>query len=72
MPSDRDPRVDPRLGDELEKRNVRWTTHRVVEKVMNGAVRYVELGDYHHTVNDELLRYWRKWAKSAEVIHAAE
>ena len=70
--STRDPRKDPMPGDELEKRNVRWTTHREVQVVMNRAVRYVELGDYYHTINDCVLKSWRKWAKDAEVLHAAD
>lgn len=70
--TDRNPRKDPKAGDELEKRNVRWTTHRKVETVMNGVVRYVEMGDYHETIQDSLLKSWRRWATRAEVLHVAD
>ena len=68
----RDPRKDPKAGDELEKANKRWTTYRLVDDCMNGAVRYWDGLDDRELIADCLLTSWRKWAKKAQVIHAAD
>lgn len=68
-----DPTVDPRPGDDLEKSNKRWITRREVISAGNGAVRFYEhdrAGSYW--IRDCLLTSWRKWAKSAEVLHVAD
>ncbi len=64
--SERDPRVDPRPDDILTKAS----GARVIVMAWAGGVKYRALGavDETWTTLDE----WRKWAKNAEVIHAAE
>jgi len=74
MQSERDPRIDPRRGDELQ-----GTTRRYV-----GTVTDVEIGFTYWRLrggrfnggagNDCYTSFakWRKWAKNAEVIRRGD
>jgi hypothetical protein len=68
--SERDPRVDPRKGDELS----RGRSCRRVAVSRDGVVLYDEttVDLDHDLIVPILLRSWRKWAKDAEVISRAE
>ena len=66
----RDPRVDPKLGDVLRKDG----RDRTVQKCVSyGPFRDVDIHYYcdRHSCSI-FLRNWRKWAKDAEVLHAAD
>lgn len=71
----RDPRVDPKAGDILQKKyqgqyfESRSTYARQVDEVDDGKVTYVGENVCAPTMS---LKSWRRWAKNAEVIHAAD
>lgn len=77
QPSKRDPRVDPKPGDVLHKMTdpvMLLITERQVLPVPGGLSHewvYYRVNDGRATRSTSLNK-WRKWAKSAEVIHAAE
>ena len=60
----RDPRVDPRAGDVLWKGKV---VREVSAVTLNEVKSYTARG-----LGIWSLSVWRKWAKCAEVIRAAE
>jgi hypothetical protein len=67
---ERDPRVDPRVGDFL-KRGRSYIQYEVIERKKDGVwIKY-----HHWSANMtrwRSLRWWQKWAANAEVIHRAE
>jgi myosin-crossreactive antigen len=78
MPSDapkRDPRIDPKPGDVLSawiyninpNKVGRFIERRVLE--VEGSRIRVQSGDLFIT---DTTTWWRRWAKNAEVLHAAE
>jgi hypothetical protein len=74
--ADRDPRKDPREGDEFEappRLQEQRTIIERYEKDGKAMVRYEtsdEWGEtYHHIVQ---LSSFRRWAKKATVLYAAE
>ncbi len=70
----RDPRVDPRVGDVLRKKyqgrlfEARGYIEREVSEVDDPDVCYVGPDVCEPRVS---IRSWRRWAKNAKVIHAA-
>ncbi len=65
MPPDkRDPRVEPRVGDQL-KNGRQW---RQVSGIVPG-VRYMTNSGKDKWVP---MYTWQSWAKNAEVLHAAD
>jgi hypothetical protein len=66
--SKRDPRIDPKPGDEVGRRQVL----SVVCEVGTGHVLCVEWVVSSAEWGSCSLRSWRRWAKNAEVIYVAE
>jgi hypothetical protein len=64
MNTARDPRTDPRPGDEVE--NMGFTAQ--VMRVESGNIRYAAPGPQFHNCT---LAEWLIWARNATVIHAA-
>jgi hypothetical protein len=82
MTTDRDPRVDPKPGDVLEKKykgQSRGSNERTVDEVYDDCVtqpcprnrRVVYTGD-NVCAPDIGIRSWRRWAAGATVIRCAE
>jgi hypothetical protein len=63
----RDPRIDPRPGDVVAKDQI----SRTVISRRGGAITYVSLGR-RKGVYDCWITTWTAWARTSEVIHAAE
>ena len=63
--SERDPRVDPKVGEQLK---VPQVDYRTVVGVDNGRIKWKS--PWNESTCS--LTTWRKWARNAEVIHAAE
>lgn len=67
---ERDPRVDPKVGDEIG----RFETFRLVAAIApDGRVRfnYRQGGLWLNSTLTVTVDQWREWAKDAEVIHAS-
>ena len=78
--TERDPRTDPKPGDVLQKKyqgqyfESRGYMERQVDEIYSRAddkLVVVYVGP-NVCVPEVLLSSWRKWAKTAEVIHRAE
>ncbi len=71
MPSERDPRVEPRKGDALQVRSGEFAgvpDKRWVEWVRESRVEWTGLlRETTKTYSCSLAR-WRKWARNAEVL----
>ncbi len=68
--SERDPRVDPKVGDVLLY-GPQWQIERAVVRVVTRILVYYGLRDDtpdFKCTHDQ----WREWMRSAEVIHRAE
>lgn len=72
----RDPRVNPKCGDVLRKTIKHWngeadsrTEEREVSEIDGPHVYYVGV---HCCEPKLLLKNWRRWAKTAEVVKQAE
>lgn len=65
----RDPRVDPKLGDVLQTEKFRRTVERIADGYIYYRRRGIDLTGYH---NRTKIGGWMRWAKNAEVIHAAD
>lgn len=65
----RDPRIDPKAGDVLEKMGKRLLFVRRVRRIYGVEVYYQ---DGNQQVCVCFLKAWRRWAKNAEVIHVGE
>ena len=71
MPSERDPRKDPKILDEVQ-------CNGVVRRVVHVARPDSDNPDICYTVPLSYRKHyifrsnWRKWAKGAEVIHRAD
>ena len=71
MPSERDPRKDPKPGDVLFGNNGGRKERRTVTAVAVKMVMYTKRADgYMESMRP--LRSWQSWAKDAEVIHRAD
>lgn len=65
MPSDRDPRLDPRPGATVKKGSrQRYVMGRVCNQIMYRT-------EDHHYKQTNILK-WRKWARDAEVLEVAD
>jgi hypothetical protein len=64
----RDPRIDPRPGDDLETSGIR----RIVEERFGPKGGTVGFTQYDfagcHMCCSQVIRTWRKWAKAAKVL----
>lgn len=73
--SERDPRIDPRVGDELRKvnqsRRVRSLYHRADGKPWKLSTECT-VGGYHAWYGFPTLTQWRAWAKNAVVVAKGE
>ena len=77
MPSERDPRKDPKPGDVLFGNNGGRKERRTVTAVAAKMVMYTrgKRADGYMakgTKSMRPLRSWQSWAKDAEVIHRAD
>jgi hypothetical protein len=68
MQTDRDPRKDPRPGDVVGKAEI----SRTITDVTAVWVRFERVVKGRTYSRWNRHRVWRKWAKGAEVIHAAD
>jgi len=70
----RDPRVDPRKGDELRGGKSHRYVGRIYENGEIGFTYWPNSSSGNGTGNDCVtsIETWRKWAADAEVIHRAE
>jgi hypothetical protein len=70
-PGARDPRVDPKKGDVLKTRRYERTVHEPDPRfgIPQAVVMFY---DQEGFLDWRDYRMWRKWAKKAEVLHAAD
>jgi len=74
--SDRDPRTNPKAGDVLRGpktvRKCNWILDYEHLSFTSWSLQAYQKPGCQGTVYGVPVEAWRKWAKNAEVIHAAE
>lgn len=68
----RDPRRNPKPGDEVEMAGGQWSPHYLVSDVGDGTVRYWDARQRGVVIVDCNLHQWQRRTKGMKVLHVAE